>query len=244
MERSDCLNFYNNNHVHPPSELFNTFTDTYYFAKNLQGVFVFANQLLYQHYNLDDPQDVIGKTDADFFRSDIANQINQDDLSVANGNAIHNKLELLEDGNGDVHWLITSKTPLRNVFGDIVGVEGISRNARLSQANIQPYNTFGACIIYMQKNFKNTIYIEELANLACMSVSSFERKFKKQFGYTPKQHIKRLRIQEACRLLMDGYSIQYAASDCGYCDQSYFTFEFRRIMGKTPRAYQLTSGKT
>lgn len=230
--------FYDFHHICRPSQLFNTFTDTFYFAKNLRGEFVFANQLLYDHFDLNDPSDVVGKTDADFFRQDISEKIRQDDERVVNGGEIANKLELVEDGSGQVHWLITSKVALRDRFGNIVGVEGISRDARRAQDHIKPYNVFSECISYMQKNFRQHVYIDHLARMACMSVSTFERRFKKQFGYTPKQHLKRLRIEEACRLLQGGMNIQRAAAECGFCDQSYFTREFRLLMGKTPKCYQ------
>lgn len=238
MKSDDAKNFYDNYQVSRPTELVNTFTDSFYFAKDTQGRFVYANQLLYGYFDLASPCDAIGKTDADFFRGDIAGQIREDDISVMNGAVINNKLELIEGGCGDVLWLITSKIALRNVQGVIVGVEGISRSAEHTQADMKPYNVFGKCINFMQKNFRNPIYIEHLADMACMSVSTFERKFKKQFGYSPQQHIKRLRIQESCRLLCAGKSIQHAASESGYCDQSYFTREFRATMGKTPKTYQ------
>lgn len=238
MNTDDVTNFYDIHCVHRPSELVNTFTDSFYFAKDMQGRFVYANKLLYEYFDLNSPCDAIGKTDADFFREDITEHIHQDDISVMNGGAITNKLELIEDGRGDVLWLVTSKIALRNHTGVIVGVEGISRSARHTQATMKPYNVFSECINYMQKHFKNAIYIEYLANLACMSVSTFERKFKKQFGYSPKQHIKRLRIQESCRLLRDGKSIQQAALESGFCDQSYFTREFHAIMSMTPKNYQ------
>ncbi len=241
MDTDDVINFYQIHQVNRPTELVNTFTDSFYFAKDVQGRFVYANQLLYDHFDLSDPNDAIGKTDADFFRGDITEQIRKDDMNVIKGAVITNKLELIEDGSGDVLWLTTSKIPLKNSCGKIVGVEGISHSARHIQANIKPYNVFYECINYMQKNFKGTIYIDHLASLACMSVSTFERKFKKQFGYGPLQHIKRLRIQEACRLLRAGISIQHAASESGFCDQSYFTREFRSIMGKTPKHFQRDS---
>lgn len=234
----EVFDFYAVNNVSKPSELFNTFTDTFYFAKNIQGKFVFANQLLYEHFDLGDPNDVIGKADSDFFRRDIADQIHSDDLLVMSGLQIKNKLELIEDGQGDVHWFCTSKMPLRNHTGQVVGVEGISRDVRRANESIEPYNVFRACISFMQKNYKKTLYMEKLAEISCMSLSTFERQFKKHFGYTPKQHIKRLKVKESCRLLVAGYTLQYTYQECGFCDQSYFTREFRRVMGMTPRVFQ------
>jgi len=230
--------FYDVHQVSRPTELVNTFTDSFYFAKDLHGRFVYANQLLYDHFDLDSPTDAIGKTDAHFFRNVITDQIRTDDAVVMQGGSITNKLELIEDGSGDVLWLITSKIALRNQAGQVVGVEGVSRSVKHSEVNSKSYSVFGECINYIQKNFRQTIYIEHLATLACMSVSTFERKFKKQFGYSANRHIKRLRIQEACRLLRAGKSIQQAAAESGFCDQSYFTREFRTAMGKTPKIYQ------
>src|SRR6188474_34279 len=99
MDSDEVNNFYTIHQVNRPTELVNTFTDSFYFAKDLQGRFVYANQLLYDHFDLSDPKDAIGKTDADFFRGDITEQIQKDDMNVINGAVITNKLELIEDGS-------------------------------------------------------------------------------------------------------------------------------------------------
>ncbi len=242
----DMLNkvfdFYQQHELNKPSPLFDLLNDAFYFAKDRDGHFVYANRLLFEHFNLDDPSDVIGKTDYDFFRFDIADQMHQDDLKVmSDGLTISNKLELVQDGQGDVHWFITSKLALRNNHGDIIGVEGFTRDAHRSQSSFEPYNVFRHCISYLQQNYMNSISIEELAKLSCMSLSTFERRFKRQFAITPNQYVKRLRIQKACELLAAGYSIQHVTMACGFCDQSYFTREFRVSMGMTPRKYQLKS---
>lgn len=234
------FDFYQIHDLERPSALFELIDDAFYFAKDRQGHFVYANRLLHEHYDLDDPSDVIGKTDYDFFRFDIAEQIHMDDLKVMNeGLVINNKLELVQDGKGDVHWFLTSKTALKNKKGEVIGVEGFSRDANRSQSNFEPYNVFRHCIDFLQHNYMNSISIDELAKLSCMSLSTFERRFKRQFAMTPNQYLKRLRIHKACEFLSAGYSIQHVTMACGFCDQSYFTREFRVTMGMTPRKYQL-----
>lgn len=237
--KEDAHNFYTSHQISPPSPLFDAMTDTYYFAKNVKGQFVHANQLLNEHYDLESANAVIGKTDYDFFRTDIADNIRADDLKVMqNDLVITNKLEVVQDGDGSLRWLFTTKSALKDATGNVIGVEGFSKDAQKSQTSIEPYNAFKDCIEHLRQNFMNPITVSELADISCMSVSTFERKFKKHFGSTPNQYIKRYRIQEACRLLLAGYSIQKAALDCGFCDQSYFTREFRIFMGMTPKNYQ------
>jgi AraC-like DNA-binding protein len=236
---ADVEDFYIKNKISPPSSLFDVLTDTYYFAKNRQGQFVYANKLLNERFKLNDSKEVLGKTDYDFFRVDIADNIRSDDIKVMDQDIIiENKPEVLQNENGQLHWLFTTKAPLKNSSGEIVGVEGFSRDADRALSSIEPYNAFKECIQYLQQHYMDNISVEYFAQISCMSLSTFERKFKKHFGCTPKQYIKRFRIQESCRMLISGYSIQRAAIDCGFCDQSYFTREFRILMGVTPKNYQ------
>lgn len=235
----DVEDFYQKHNISPPSKLFDVLTDTFYFAKNKKGQFVYANKLLNERFKLVEPKDVLGKTDYDFFRIDVADNIRSDDLKVMNQDiTIENKPEVLQNDDGQLHWLFTTKIPLKNAKGEIVGVEGYSRDADRSLTSIEPYNAFKECIQYLQRHYMDNISVEYFAQISYMSLSTFERKFKKYFGCTPKQYIKRFRIQESCRMLIAGYSIQSAAIDCGFCDQSYFTREFRVLMGVTPKAYQ------
>lgn len=232
--------FYNNNNISRPSELFEAQTDTFYFAKDRAGKFVYANKILIEHFDMENPNELLGKTDFDVLRLDLAEKYREDDIKIMSDEIIlRNKLELVGDGKGNVHWFLTTKASLRNNNGEIVGIEGLTRDVRRTENSIEPYSEFRVCIDYMQKNYMKSISIKELAELSCMSLSTFERKFKKHFGSSPNQYIKRLRLENACELLIAGYNIQQVALDCGFCDQSYFTREFRILMGMTPRKYQM-----
>ena len=231
--------FYEGQEVGRPSELFEISTDTFYFVKDSKGRFVHVNKLLLTYFDMSEKSEIIGKTDFEILRPDLAEKYQLDDEHILNtGEAIRNKLELVGDGKGNIQWFLTTKVPLRNRRGDIVGIEGLTRDVRRTENSIEPYSEFRTCIDYMQKNFMNNISIQGLADLSCMSMSTFERKFKKHFGCSPNQYVKRLRLEEACNLLVAGYNIHSVAADCGFCDQSYFTREFRLLMGLTPKKYQ------
>lgn len=239
--REECANFFAAHGISPPSTLFDTLSDTYYFAKNKAGQFVWGNRLLQEQHELANVNDILGKTDHDFFRRDIADRIRADDLAVmATGITVKNKLEVIDGGNGELTWLFTTKVPIRNRAGEIVGIEGFSRDARRSQDTIAPFHEFKNCIEYVQEHLTENISIDHLARLSCMSLSTFERKFKEHFSLTPKQYVLHMKVHEACRLLPGASSIARVALATGFGGQSYFTKQFRSIVGITPKQYQLS----
>jgi AraC-like DNA-binding protein len=236
----ECAGFFAAHGISTPSTLFDTLSDTYYFAKNRAGQFVWGNRLLQEQYALSDVNDIIGKTDHDFFRHDIADRIRADDLAVMEtGVTVKNKLEVIDGGQRRLTWLFTTKAPIRDGKGRIVGIEGFSRDAQRSQDTIAPFHEFRTCIEYVQQHLKDNISIDHLAKLSCMSLSTFERKFKEHFSLTPKQYILHMKVHEACRLL-PGASIARVALDTGFGGQSYFTKQFRTVVGITPKQYQLS----
>ncbi len=236
--------FYEDHGISSPHTMFDLLSDIFYFAKNREGQFVCANKLLQEKFNLLSPRDAIGKTDFDFFSQDIAKRIRADDLMVMNNDiTVKNKFEVVAGAEGKLYWLFTTKSPIKNKRGEIIGVEGFSRDAERSQNIIEPYHVFKRCIEHMQAEFMNDLSIEYLASLSFMSLSTFERKFKKQFAQTPTQYIKKLRMHQACNLLASGMSIKRAAAESGFCDQSYFSKEFKALVGMTPRQYALASSQ-
>lgn len=238
----DVKNFYSKHGISSPYAIFDLLSDTFYFAKNKAGQFVCANKLLQEKFNLDSADAVIGKTDFDFLSHDVASRIREDDLAVmADELVVKDKFEVVIGVNGKLFWLFTTKTAIRNRKGEIVGVEGFSRDAERSQNIIEPFQVFKSSIEYMQREYMHEINIAHLADLACMSLSTFERKFKKNFSQTPMQYLKSLRIHQACKLLTAGYGIKRAFSETGFCDQSYFTKEFRSVIGMTPRQFCLVT---
>lgn len=241
-----CMGFYAEHGISTPSTLFDTLSDTYYFAKNTAGQFVWGNRLLQEQHALANVNDILGKTDHDFFRRDIADRIRADDLAVIEtGLAVKNKLEVIENGSGELTWLFTTKAPIRDRDGEIVGIEGFSRDARRSQDTIAPFHEFKACIEYLQEHLTENVSIDCLARLSCMSLSTFERKFKQHFSLTPKQYILRMKVHEACRRLPGAGSIARVALETGFGGQSYFTKQFRSVVGITPKQYllSLTAGR-
>lgn len=78
--------------------------------------------------------------------------------------------------------------------------------------------------------------IEDLAETARMSVSSFHRHFKEVTAMSPLQFQKQLRLQEARRLLLsEAADAADVAFRVGYESPSQFSREYARLFGYPPR---------
>ncbi|MGG1516837.1 AraC family transcriptional regulator [Paenibacillus oryzisoli] len=86
-------------------------------------------------------------------------------------------------------------------------------------------------------HFDQPLRIEELAELANMSISSLHRIFKEVTAMSPIQFQKQLRLQEARRLLMsESADAAEIAFRVGYESASQFNREYSRMFGLPPRA--------
>lgn len=96
------------------------------YIKDLQGRKILANRVDLEIMGLSD-SDVLGKTDAEIFPSATAEHFDVDDqVVIQQGIAIHNHEELgFNRSTGKEFWQLTSKAPLYDADGKIIGLVGI-----------------------------------------------------------------------------------------------------------------------
>ncbi|WP_232494548.1 AraC family transcriptional regulator [Novosphingobium kaempferiae] len=88
----------------------------------------------------------------------------------------------------------------------------------------------------MRVNFAQTLRIEQLADIAGMSPSSFHQHFKALTLMTPVQFQKQLRLLEARRLMIaEAANVTDAAYQVGYESASQFSREYSRNFGIAPK---------
>ena len=91
----------------------------------------------------------------------------------------------------------------------------------------------------MRLYYDKPLRIDELAGMANMSVSSFFRYFKAATGTSPIDWLKRERINQAKRRLLEtDNSIAQIAEQTGYYDQFYFSRDFKRMTQVSPSEYR------
>lgn len=110
--------------------------------------------------------------------------------------------------------------------------------AALEQIAIEGSSTFhiNGVIEHIINNYDRSLRIEDLAEIANMSVSSLHRHFKEVTAMSPIQFQKQLRLQEARRLLLSEVTdAADVAFRVGYESPSQFSREYSRMFGLPPR---------
>jgi len=101
--------------------------DAIYF-KDCNSRFTKVNEAMARSYG-QGIGDIIGKTDFDLFTEEHARLASEDEKHIVEtGESIIGKIEKETLSNGDIRWVSTTKVPLRNSLGKILGSMGISRN--------------------------------------------------------------------------------------------------------------------
>lgn len=105
-----------------------TSPDRIYF-KDSDSRFLQVNQTLAHWFGMENPADAIGKSDFDFFSPDrAAAKFDDERRIIETGQPILNKIEQEIMWNGSSVWLLTTKMPLRDHKGRIIGTFGTSRD--------------------------------------------------------------------------------------------------------------------
>lgn len=105
----------------------------------------------------------------------------------------------------------------------------LTHHARLIEDSMQ----------YLKQNYMEGLKLNELASKSFLSPTYFCKLFKDYTGITVSEYIQRLRIEEACHLLVKtNYKVIAIAQMVGYKDLKHFNEIFKKQTGITPSMYR------
>ena len=113
---------------HLLNALMHSIPDSIYF-KETDGRYLRINRAKAERSGLAHPEQAVGKSDFDFFPREHAERALADEREVMRtGQPLVSKEEQLVWPNGRITWSVTTKVPLRDSDGRIVGTVGVSRD--------------------------------------------------------------------------------------------------------------------
>lgn len=220
--------------------LFDALPDVVFFIKDAHGRYARVNQTLADRCTGGDKSKLIGKKPAEVFPAPLAaSYTRQDEMVIRSGKPVEHQLELHIYPGGKAGWCLTTKHPLRDPQGLIIGVAGISRDLNAPGDKAAGFSELASALKLMQARYTESLRIEDIAQKAGLSVYQFEQRVRKLFQMSPLQLLHKLRLDEATRLLRDtGLPLGEIALQTGWCDQSAFTRHFSRYVGIAPGKFR------
>lgn len=99
------------------------------YAKDLEGRFILKNLVDTRQMGAVSTDEVIGKTDFDYYPPELAAQYYTDDMAVLqSGQPMINHEEPATTADGATGWMLTSKVPVHDNEGKVIGLVGIGRD--------------------------------------------------------------------------------------------------------------------
>jgi AraC-like DNA-binding protein len=223
--------------VTPCLELLDRLPDTLFWIKDAKRQFRWVNRAIVVLNGHKSRSDLIGTNDREVSELPGTDEFLYDDEKAMSGEPVLGRIELVVF-NHVGRWYSTTKLPLRNARGKIVGTVGIAIPMQQVEAE-GGGSSLAIAMNFIGKNFRTQINNRKIARVAGMSLRVFHREFWKAYHSTPRTYIRKLRVRMSCQALaFTKRPLTAIAHEFGFSDQSHFSREFRVIMKMTPSAYR------
>lgn len=221
-------------------QLFDHEPETAFFLKDASGRYLAVNQSLVERCGLETKAQLIGRNVREVFPKELAQLYSTQDRTVlCTGQPIIDHLELHWYPHRRPGWCLTTKLPMRDHVGKIVGLMGISRDLRAPGDRETIPASLASTLDHLEAHCEDPISPSSLAEHAGLPPVRFARLIKRIFRLTPNQLIMQTRLAAAARLLVEtDRSIADIAVSCGFYDHSALTRAFRSATNLTPSQFR------
>jgi AraC-like DNA-binding protein len=130
---------------------------------------------------------------------------------------------------------------LYEVFGRVIGGGLYKENTEDPGDDIRRWKKL---LYYIEEHYSEKISIDDLAKMACLSRSTFIRRFNRVCKMPPADYIMKQRIDVAENFLINtGTSLADIAFKCGFYDAAHLSHTFKKIKGLSPLEYRKKTQK-
>ena len=136
----------------------------------------------------------------------------------------------------DIDEVIGTSRQVKLAINDLGQVAGLERSLAQIAIGEGRLRRVSGAIAWIKEHFAEPLQVAALAKQVHMSPSALHSHFKAVAAMSPIQYQKRLRLEEARRLLLsEAASAESVAYEVGYASASQFSREYARLFGQPPR---------
>lgn len=146
-------------------------------------------------------------------------------------NALEKALQI--QTSEQIHWTVRASHEFENLLFLL-----LEHSSHITN-HIQPPENIILLRTYLEHNFQRDLSLDEMSSFCNISKYHLCREFKRHIGFSPKEYIIKLRINQAQLLLQNtnisGYKIGIM---CGFENEANFIRQFKKYSGMTPGKYR------
>jgi AraC-like DNA-binding protein len=226
-------------------QLFDHVRETAFFIKDNCGRYLAVNQSMVERCRVRDKHDLIGRHVREIFPKDLAEvYARQDQMVLRTGHPILDHLELHWYTSRHTGWCLTTKLPMHDAEGKVMGLVGISHDLRAMFDSDAIPASVASALEALETRPDDPHSPSSLAAQAGLPPVRFARLIKRIFRISPNQLIMHTRLTAATQLLRETErSIADIAHATGFYDHSAMTRAFRSATGMTPTEFRQRLGE-
>jgi PAS domain S-box-containing protein len=162
-------------------------------VKDTNGRYVINNRAHLHSIGLSTQEDALGKTSFDLFPEQFAKLYATDELKIVETGEplINHEEEVLDAETGKINWHLTTKVPIRDNHGKVIGVVGVSRDVTERKLTELTLKQDEEALRQSEERFRavveqsaDAIYITDPESL---HIINSNHAFQKMLGYSPEE---------------------------------------------------------
>ncbi len=221
--------------------LMGTLVDVAFCMKDAHGRYLDANDAFVRRWGRS-KRAVLGRQPRDIFPEGFATVLEAQDRHVlGSGEALRDELEIIVQADQSLGWYLTTKLPVLDDSGAVVGLVSLSRDLVVPESSDPELGGLAQAVDIIHERFAERLTIAQLADASGYGSARFRKRMKQVFGITPSQYLLRVRVEAAAALLVStDMAVSEIAARCGFYDQAALTHQFSRLTGETPSHFRAT----
>jgi AraC-like DNA-binding protein len=167
----------------------------------------------------------------------IAQAQNGFKISDGSYDAVTGKIKTIQKASGAEQLSLFIE--LLNMMSTANGLEPLSSGSYAYPMTDPEGMRIASVYNYIMHNYSGPLLLNDVARQAHLTPNAFCRYFKKHTRHTFVHFVNKIRVNEACKLLVGGKARNIAtiAYSCGFNSITNFNHVFKSIAGKSPREY-------
>jgi AraC-like DNA-binding protein len=226
--------------------LFDFLPNVFLYVKDTEGRFTAMNQQLVRLRGARSVDELIGKTDVEIHPAYWGRLYQEEDRRVIeSGRELPDQVWLVPVAGGRLGTFLSSKIPLRNADGKVIGIAGVMYQLEGQLPSDSRGDPVAQATEIITRGFDAALEINQVAKQVGLSVSQLNRRFRAVYQMSPSEYLQRVRVHEASRLIAESdLTIGRVALETGFYDQAHLTRTFRRWMGMPPSEFRKLSQRS